>query len=47
MVIGIGHWLELLPWILGWGADVEVVAPSELRQKVAESLTAGAALYRT
>jgi CRISPR-associated endonuclease/helicase Cas3 len=27
---------EMLPWILGWGAEVEVLAPDEVRQVVAE-----------
>ena len=28
----VGDWLEMLPWIRGWGADVEVVGPEELRE---------------
>jgi CRISPR-associated endonuclease/helicase Cas3 len=27
---------EMLPWLRGWGADVEVLAPEELRDQVAE-----------
>lgn len=26
---------EMLPWIRGWGADVEVLEPAELREKIA------------
>jgi predicted DNA-binding transcriptional regulator YafY len=32
----IGGTREILPWILGWGADVEVLAPNELRREVAD-----------
>jgi proteasome accessory factor B len=38
--------LEIRSWILGWGADVEVLAPSGLRDEVAGILAAGAARYR-
>ena len=38
--------LEIRPWILGWGADVEVVAPEALRAEVAEIVRAAAARYR-
>lgn len=30
----IAEWQEMLPWIRGWGADVEVLAPKELREKL-------------
>jgi len=36
---------EMLPWIRGWGADVEVLAPAELRQRIAEETRAMAKLY--
>ena len=26
---------EMMPWIRGWGADVEVIAPTELRERIA------------
>ncbi len=29
--------MEITPWILSWGAEVEVLAPPELRAKVAET----------
>ncbi len=38
--------LEILPWILGWGPDVEVLGPAELRADVAARLDRAAALYR-
>jgi predicted DNA-binding transcriptional regulator YafY len=28
--------MEITPWILGWGAEVEVLGPAELRARVAE-----------
>jgi CRISPR-associated endonuclease/helicase Cas3 len=29
---------EMLPWIRGWGADVEVIAPEDLRQMIIEEV---------
>jgi len=37
--------LEMKPWIRGWGPDVEVLAPEELRQEIAEEAQATAAKY--
>jgi proteasome accessory factor B len=37
--------LEILPWILGWGADVEVLAPEALRGGVADIVLQTAARY--
>lgn len=37
--------LEILPWILGWGADVEVLEPGVLREEVAGILHRAAARY--
>jgi proteasome accessory factor B len=37
--------LEVRSWVLGWGADAEVLEPAELRTWVAEQMTRGAALY--
>ncbi|WP_221091403.1 helix-turn-helix transcriptional regulator [Deinococcus aquaedulcis] len=45
VVLNVGNWLELVPWILGWGGEVEVIAPQELRAQVALSLRKGAGLY--
>jgi predicted DNA-binding transcriptional regulator YafY len=36
---------EMFPWIRGWGADVEVLSPAELRQRIAEEARAMAELY--
>ena len=37
--------LEIRPWILGWGADVEVLAPAALRAEVAGIAHRAAARY--
>jgi proteasome accessory factor B len=37
--------LEIRPWILGWGADVEVLAPEALRGEVADIVRRAAARY--
>ncbi|MFL5778890.1 MAG: helix-turn-helix transcriptional regulator [Chloroflexota bacterium] len=37
--------IEIRLWILSWGADVEVIAPAELRQDVAATLRRAAARY--
>lgn len=37
--------LEVRSWILGWGADAEVLAPAELRTEVAAVLGRAAAAY--
>jgi predicted DNA-binding transcriptional regulator YafY len=37
---------EIRSWILGWGADVEVIEPADLRASVAEELSRAAAVYR-
>ena len=31
----VGDWLEMLPWIRGWGSRVEVLEPEELREELA------------
>ncbi len=38
--------VEIRSWILGWGADVEVLAPAELRAEIGTILAAAAARYR-
>ncbi len=38
--------VELTPWILGWGAECEVLAPAALRAEVAQSHASAARLYR-
>lgn len=37
---------EMLPWIRSWGAQVEVIAPDWLRERVAEELGNAAEIYR-
>ncbi len=41
----IGGIREVMPWVLGWGADVEVLEPAELRAEVAAHGARMAALY--
>ena len=36
---------DLRQWILGWGAEAEVLEPAELRKAVAEAIAASAAVY--
>ncbi|MHB8626484.1 MAG: helix-turn-helix transcriptional regulator [Aggregatilineales bacterium] len=43
--IEIAATLELISWIRGWGHEVEVLKPEKLRQEIADSLRAAAALY--
>ncbi len=37
---------EMIPWIRGWGADVEVVAPSWVREAVQQETKKMVNLYR-
>lgn len=37
---------DLVQWILGWGEEAEVLAPADLRQRVARAVTATAGVYR-
>ncbi len=37
--------VEMRPWILGWGGDVEVLAPENLRMAIASSVRAASAHY--
>ena len=41
----IAEWQEMLPWIRGWGADVEVVEPVELRETMMGEARAIAEIY--
>lgn len=45
LLMRIGGIREVLPWVLGWGADVEVLAPEELRAEVAAHGARLAAMY--
>ncbi len=38
--------LEVRPWVLGWGADAEVLEPAELRDGVGAELSRAADRYR-
>lgn len=37
--------LEFVPWVRGWGHEVKVIGPVELRDEIATSLAKAAALY--
>jgi predicted DNA-binding transcriptional regulator YafY len=37
--------LEMLPWIRGWGADVEVLAPEGIREMLRQEMRAAAEIY--
>ena len=39
--------LEMQPWIRSWGAQVEVIAPEWLRERLAADLQQAAEQYRT
>ncbi len=38
--------IEMLPWIRGWGSDVEVLAPEWLRERIKEEVESMALIYR-
>lgn len=38
--------IEAMRWVLRWGADAEVVAPAELRERVADELRRALTAYR-
>ena len=37
---------EMLPWVRGWGADVEVLTPQELRETILNELMQAVAVYK-
>lgn len=41
----VAEWQEMLPWIRGWGADVEVLEPEPLRESVKGHLHRAATTY--
>lgn len=41
----IAEWREMLPWVRGWGADVEVLEPAELRESIMGEARSLAMLY--
>lgn len=45
LAVTVGDWVEMLPFILQWGGDCEVLEPAELRGEVARMVQAAAALY--
>jgi predicted DNA-binding transcriptional regulator YafY len=46
LTLRVDRWEELLPWLLGWGGEAEVLAPPELRSRVAEEARRILANYR-
>lgn len=44
--VEIADWHEMLPWVRGWGADVEVLEPKELRSALTREAQALAELYQ-
>lgn len=45
--VKINHTLEMLNWIRGWGPQVTVLAPDDLRARVAEEARKTASVYET
>lgn len=41
----IGEWQEMVPWVRGWGSDVEVVEPEGLREAIVEEVKRMARKY--
>ncbi len=39
--------IEMRPWVLGWGSQVEVVEPASLREHVVKSMRDGVRMYDT
>jgi predicted DNA-binding transcriptional regulator YafY len=46
LFITVGGTREICPWVLGWGAEVEVLAPDSLREEVASHGRRMAEMYR-
>jgi len=42
----VAEWREMLPWVRGWGADVEVLEPKELREALVRETRKLAEVYR-
>ncbi len=42
----VAEWREMLPWVRGWGADVEVLAPESLRKAIKREARKLATLYQ-
>ena len=43
--VDIAEWREMLPWVRGWGADVEALEPKELRDALAREARRMARVY--
>lgn len=43
--VEIAEWREMLPWVRGWGADVEVLEPKELREALEKEVRRMARVY--
>ena len=43
----IAEWREMLPWVRGWGADVEVLEPENLREALEKATADLTKLYQT
>ncbi len=41
----IGEWQEMVPWVRGWGSDVEVMEPRELREALVKEVKRMAQRY--
>lgn len=44
--VEVAEWREMLPWVRGWGAEVEVLEPKELRNALARESKSLAELYQ-
>ncbi len=47
MRLRVKHTLEMKPWIRSWGPECEVLAPEELRTKIAEDMIAAGKMYES
>jgi len=47
LVVRVSEPLEMQPWIRSWGAQVEVLAPEWLRERIADELRQAAEQYRS
>jgi CRISPR-associated endonuclease/helicase Cas3 len=41
----IAEWREMLPWVKGWGAGIEILAPVEMRETMIGEVRTLARLY--
>ena len=45
LTVPVSHTIEMLPWIRGWAHNVEVLAPIDLRARVADEAGKVVGLY--